>query len=61
MDKIKQFQNRIEMIGNMMDIADIYNNQYFSVDWIKKMLNLEKNDIRKYKINRIFNDEAGKI
>ena len=61
MNKIKKYQDRVEMISNMMNIADSYNNQYFSVDWIKKMLNLEKNDIRKYKINRIFNDEAREI
>ena len=47
--------------NNDVFVADSYNNQYFSADWIREMLNLEKNDIRKYKINRIFNDEAGKI
>lgn len=56
MNKIKKYQDRVEMISNMMNIVDSYNNQYFSVDWIKKMLNLEKKDIRKLKINRIFND-----
>lgn len=54
MNKIKKYQDRIEMIGNMMNVFDSYNKQYFSVDWIRKSLLLEKKDIRIFKINRIF-------
>lgn len=56
MNKIKKYQDRVEMISNMMNIVDSYNNQYFSLNWLKKMIDLEKKDIRKLKINRIFND-----
>ena len=45
----------------LSDMISSYNNQYFSVDWIIKMLGLERNEVRKYKINKLFNDETREI
>ena len=46
----------------MSDMINSYNTQYFSIDWIMKMLDIERNEVRKYKINKLFkNDEARKI
>ena len=41
----------------MNNIDNKYNNQYFSIDWIMKMLGLERNEFRKYKIKKIFPNE----
>ena len=41
----------------MSDMINSYNTQYFSIDWIIKMLGLEKNEVRKYKINKLFENE----
>jgi hypothetical protein len=51
-------KDKVKMLSDMISS---YNNQYFSVDWIIKMLGLERNEVRKYKINKLFNDEARKI
>lgn len=51
-------KGRVKMLSDMISS---YNNQYFSTDWIMKMLDLNRNEIRKYKIEKIFNDEAREI
>ena len=51
-------KDRVKMLSDMISS---YNNQYFSVDWIIKMLGLERNEVRKYKINKLFNDETREI
>jgi hypothetical protein len=41
----------------MSDMIKSYNTPYFSIDWIIKMLGLERNEVRKYKINKLFNND----
>jgi hypothetical protein len=46
-------KDKVKMLSDMISS---YNNQYFSVDWIIKMLGLERNEVRKEKIKKLFND-----
>ncbi len=46
-----------DRIKTMSDIINSYNSTYFSIDWIIKMLGLERNEVRKYKINKLFNND----
>lgn len=49
--KLKQLQSRVDIFSSLMD------NDYFSPEYLMmKMLNLNTNEIRKYKIEKIFND-----
>jgi hypothetical protein len=50
-----------DRIKTMSDIINSYNSTYFSIDWVIKMLGLERNEVRKYKINKLFDDETRKI
>jgi len=50
-----------DRIKTMSDIINSYNSTYFSIDWVIKMLGLERNELRKYKINKLFDDETRKI
>lgn len=50
-------KNKLELLNSLMGAND----NYFSMDWIMKMFNLNRNEIRKYKIEKIFNDEAREI
>jgi hypothetical protein len=38
----------------MIDMINSYNTSYFSIDWIIKMLDLKRNEVRKYKINKLY-------
>lgn len=50
--KLKQLQSRVDIFSSLMD-----NDKYFSPKYLMmKMLNLNTNEIRKYKIGKIFND-----
>jgi len=57
-EKIEIYQDRIKVLTEQINT---YDNLYFSKDYLMKMFNLNKNDIRKSKINRIFNDEEREI
>ena len=46
-----------DRIKTMSDLINSYDTSYFSIDWIIKMLGLERNEIRKYKINKLFENE----
>jgi hypothetical protein len=54
--KLDQLQSRVNVLESIMQVYDSYSKNYFSVNHIMKMLNLNKNDIRKYKIQKLFND-----
>ena len=41
----------------MSDMINSYNTSYFSIDWIMKMLDMERNEIRMYKINKLFKND----
>jgi hypothetical protein len=55
--KLKQLQSKVELLESLMGAAD----NYFSTNYLMKMLNLERNEFRKNKIGKIFNDKARKI
>ena len=38
----------------MIDRMNSFDPSYFSIDWIIKMLGLERNEVRKYKINKLY-------
>ena len=42
-------KDRVKILSDMISS---YNNQHFSIDWIIKMLGLERNEVRKYKIRK---------
>ena len=46
-------KDRVKILSDMISS---YNNHYFSVDWIIKMLGLERNEVRKYKIRKLFDE-----
>jgi hypothetical protein len=46
--------NRIKILSDM--ISSYNNNMNFSVDWIIKMLGLKRNEVRKYKIRKLFDE-----
>ena len=54
-------KNKLESLNSLLNVFNSYNSEYFSNDWMMKMLNLERNEIRKYKINKLFNDEGREI
>jgi hypothetical protein len=56
--QIQIYQDRIK---SLTDQINTFDNLYLSKDYLMKMFNLNKNDIRKSKINRIFNDKAREI
>jgi hypothetical protein len=41
----------------MSGMIKSYNTSYFSIDWIMKMLDLKRNEIRMYKIYKLFKNE----
>lgn len=41
----------------MSDMINSYNTSYFSIDWMMKMLDMKRNEIRMYKINKLFNND----
>lgn len=47
--------DRLETIKNLMSVIYGSNQHYFSKDHLMKMLKLEKHEIRKNKIKKIFN------
>lgn len=49
----KKLKARVDMFKSMIDSGG---SNYFSTDYIMKMLNINKNEIRKYKIWKIFNE-----
>lgn len=55
MDKIEYYQKRIK------ELTDVIDSSYFSKDWIMKMLDINKNDVRKNKIKKILDDKTGEI
>jgi hypothetical protein len=54
--KLKQLQSRVDIFDSLMCVYNSYNDNYFSPEYLMKMLNLNRNEIRKYKIGKIFND-----
>jgi hypothetical protein len=46
---------KIDILENMKSIIDDNNKAYFSLDYLKKILKMNKNDIRMSRIKRIFN------
>jgi hypothetical protein len=46
-----------ESIDSLMSVLKSYDSHYFSIDWIMKLLGLERNEVRKYKINKLFENE----
>jgi hypothetical protein len=55
--KLKKLQSKVELLESLMGAAD----NYFSTNYLMKMLDLNRNEIRKYKIEKIFNDETREI
>jgi len=55
--KLKQLQSKVELLESLMGAAD----NYFSTNYLTKMMNLERNEFRKNKIEKIFNDETREI
>jgi len=51
-------KSRLDLIKDMLSI---YSKKYFSTDWIMKMIGLEKQDIRKEKIKKMFPDETREV
>jgi len=47
-------KDRVKILSDMIKS---YNISYFSIDWIMKMLDMKRNEIRMYKIKRLFNEE----
>jgi hypothetical protein len=47
--------NRIKILSDMISSYN-NNNMNFSVDWIIKMLGLKRNEVRKYKIRKLFDE-----
>jgi hypothetical protein len=50
--KLKQLQSKVELLESLMGATD----NYFSTDYLMKMIILSRNEVRKYKINKLFND-----
>jgi hypothetical protein len=50
--KLKQLQSKVELLESLMGSTD----NYFSTDYLMKMIILSRNEVRKYKINKLFND-----
>ena len=38
----------------MIDRMNSFDTSYFSIDWIMKMLDLKRNEVRMYKINKLY-------
>ncbi len=55
--KLKKLQSKVELLESLMGAAD----NYFSTNYLMKMLNLERSEVRKNKINKLFNDETREI
>ena len=45
-------KDRMKIMYDMISSS----NNHFSVDWIIKMLGLERNEVRKYKIRKLFDE-----
>ena len=41
----------------MIDRMNSFDPLYFSTNWIMKMLDLKRNEVRMYKINKLFKNE----
>ncbi len=57
-EKIEIYQEKIKILTEQINT---YDNLYFSKDYLMKMFSLDKNKIRKHKINKLFNDKAREI
>lgn len=55
--KLKDYSMNKDRMKIMSDMIKSYNTPYFSIDWIIKMLGLERNEVRKYKINKLFKND----
>jgi hypothetical protein len=56
--KLKKLQSKVELLESLMGAPD----NFFSTNYLMKMmLNLERNEVRKNKINKLFNDETREI
>jgi hypothetical protein len=51
----------LSMYFGNLELYKSYDKNYFSKDFVMNMLNLNKNSIRKYNINKIFNDKTREI
>ncbi len=54
-EKIEIYQEKIKTLTEQI------NTYYFSKDYLMKMFSLDKNKIRKHKINKLFNDKTREI
>jgi hypothetical protein len=54
--KLKKLQSKVELLESLMGAPD----NYFSTNYLM-MLNLERSEVRKNKINKLFNDETREI
>ena len=52
--------NQITGVNNS-NFASYYDDLHFSTEYVRKMFGINKNDIRKEKIKKLFNDETRKI
>jgi len=50
------FNDRIESIKNLVSVLNNNSQPYFTKDYLIKILNLEKQEIRKSKIKKLFNE-----
>lgn len=50
--KLNKLQSKVKVLGSLMGAND----NYFSVDYLMKMFNLQRNEIRKNKIEKLFNE-----
>ena len=50
-------KNKLESLNSLLNVLKSYDSHYFSHDWIMKLLGLERNEVRKYKINKLFENE----
>ncbi len=57
-EKIEIYQEKIKILTEQINT---YDNLYFSKDYLMKMFSLDKNKIRKHKINKLFNDKTREI
>jgi hypothetical protein len=55
--KLKDYSMNKDRMKIMSDMIKSYKYSNFSIDWIIKMLGLERNEVRKYKINKLFNND----
>lgn len=54
---MSDYKIKIDILNEKINIIKSYDTQYFSIDYIIKMLDLKRNEIRMYKINKLFKND----